>query len=230
MSFSVRSVLQDGIDWIQSSNSITLIAIFTGLFVGFEYLMSYASSSLISIGVSVSPAQFTVTGGTWLAIILGIIAVLIMIGASIVAIRIVTLEDDTIIPEESYRSGIGRAILSMIGAGVLFVLATMIGSVFLLIPGLFILISCFMYGFAVAVEGHGPIAALKHSWGLARGNRLRLLVLLVILFVLNGVLSMGPAYLGLDIIGTIGMSIGMIYSMAVVSSVYLELGGDRYEH
>ena len=88
-------------------------------------------------------------------------------------------------PSELYTHRIGRATLSMFAGGVVVFFAVAIGLVFLILPGLFVAASFLFFMFAIGVEDRGALAGLGRSWELSRGNRLRL-VLLAVLIGLGG--------------------------------------------
>ncbi|MFB6169334.1 MAG: hypothetical protein ABEJ43_10895 [Haloferacaceae archaeon] len=69
---------------------------------------------------------------------------------------------------------IGRASLTALVGGTVVAVTVTLGLPFLLVPGLF-LATCFaLVPFAVGVEDRGTVGALRRSWRLSRGSRLRL--------------------------------------------------------
>ena len=96
-------------------------------------------------------------------------------------------------PESIYTHRLGRATLSMLVGGIVVFFAVMIGVVLFVLPGLFLAASFIFFIFAVGVEDRGVIGGLKRSWGLARGNRLRLGLFVVLIGILGGVLSVPSA-------------------------------------
>ncbi len=80
----------------------------------------------------------------------------------------------------------------MLVCGIIVWLAVFIGTLFLFLPGIF-LATCFLFViFTVGVEDRGPIDALKRSWELSRGHRLKLAVLVIfsgVIGLMIGVLS-----------------------------------------
>jgi hypothetical protein len=88
-------------------------------------------------------------------------------------------------PSDLYTRRIGRATLSLFVGGLIVGPAIMIGFVFLFIPGIFFAVSFLFFTFAVGVEDRGIIGALKQSWGLSRGNRLKLSVLVILAGVIG---------------------------------------------
>jgi hypothetical protein len=58
--------------------------------------------------------------------------------------------------------------------------AIMVGFALLFLPGLFLSACLLFVAFAVGAEDRGVIGALKRSWQLSKGNRLRLGVIVAV--------------------------------------------------
>ena len=84
---------------------------------------------------------------------------------------------------------IGRALLTAVGANIVIGIATFIGFVLLVIPGIFLMVSFVFVVFAIAVEDRRLIDSLRRSWALSRGNRWRLAGLLLLVGVVTGLVS-----------------------------------------
>jgi hypothetical protein len=127
----------------------------------------------------------------------------------------------------------GRATLSMFVGGIVVGLAIMIGSVFLFVPGIFLAVCFLFFTFAVGVEDRGIIGALKQSWGLSRGNRLKLAVLVIlggVIGFMSGIVGTifdiaGSAIVGELIVNTIN-SILFVLLYGIIAAAYLQLQGD----
>lgn len=96
-------------------------------------------------------------------------------------------------PSSVYSRRVGRATLSMLVGGIVVFIAVMIGLVFFILPGIFLAASFMFFIFAVGVEDRGVIGGLKRSWGLARGNRLRLGLFVFLVGILGGILGIPSA-------------------------------------
>lgn len=66
---------------------------------------------------------------------------------------------------------------------------TEIGLVLLIPPGLFLLTALFFYHVFIAVEDDTSLQALRNSWSLTAGHRLRLFALRLLVTVLIAVVS-----------------------------------------
>ncbi|CAN5723043.1 hypothetical protein BH23GEM11_BH23GEM11_18300 [soil metagenome] len=75
---------------------------------------------------------------------------------------------------ESLMVGLSRWFV-VAAAGVVAWAAGFTGFIFLVIPGLFLMASFFLFGPVAIVEGGGPVRALRRAWELSRGGRLRIL-------------------------------------------------------
>lgn len=144
------------------------------------------------------------------------------------------LETLTTFPADLYTRRMGRATLTMLVAGVIVWFAVFIGSLFLFLPGIFLAV-CFLFViFAVGVEDRGLLGALKRSWALSRGNRLKLTVLVIFAGVIGigiGILSTifdlaGSALAGELITNTLS-SVLFVVLYGMMAAAYLQLTEDN---
>lgn len=75
---------------------------------------------------------------------------------------------------ESLMVGLSRWLVIAV-AGVVAWAAGFAGLIFLILPGLFLMASFFLFGPVAIVEGGGPFRALGRAWTLSKGGRLRIL-------------------------------------------------------
>jgi hypothetical protein len=140
-------------------------------------------------------------------------------------------------PAELYTRRIGRASLTMLVSGFVTFLAIMIGFALLFLPGLFLSACLLFVIFAVGVEDRGVIGALKRSWRLSKGNRLRLVVIVFLTGVVGALVGAaqslfqvaGAAALGdLAAIGLNSVLFTFVYG--IVAAAYRQVAdedGDR---
>lgn len=231
MSVSLREALSTGWDTVQTPNGVTLTALFTILMLVFEYTTSgILQTKALSLGFSIAPASFQVSSNMPVNAFLSLILFVVLILVTIVAMRLMTIDETEEIPESLYKEQLLLPFVSMIVTGILYIVSVAIGAFILVLPGIFILISCCLYGFVIANQGGGPIKAFKTSWGLTRGNRLVFLGLILVLIGFNTLLGIGPAYVGLGVLGTLGIAFGLTYSLAVMGHVYTTAGGKEFEY
>ncbi|CAI49254.1 uncharacterized protein NP_2326A [Natronomonas pharaonis DSM 2160] len=92
-------------------------------------------------------------------------------------------------PPSLYTRRILRATLAALVAGLLATVAIGVGTLLLVIPGLFLLVSFAFYLVVIGVEDEGPLSSLRRSWQLASGNRWRLFALILIVGIAVGLVS-----------------------------------------
>ena len=106
----------------------------------------------------------------------------------------------------------------------------MIGFAFLFLPGLF-LAACFLFFiFAVGVEDRGVISALKRSWSLSKGNRLRLVAIVLISGIVGAFVGAVPALFQLagasalgDVVSVLINGVLFTFVYAITAAAYLQL-------
>ena len=124
---------------------------------------------------------------------------------------------------------IGRALLSAVSANIVIGIATFIGFLLLVIPGIFLMVSFAFALFVIAVEDARFVASLRRSWGIARGNRWRLAGLLLLVGVVTGLISSLGSLASL-VSPTFGQLVSLvvttplvIVSFAIIAEAYLQL-------
>ena len=129
---------------------------------------------------------------------------------------------------------LGRATVSALVGGAFVSIVVMIGSVFLLIPGLFFAASFLFFIFAVAVENRGIIESLKRSWGLAEGARLKLGILVVasgifgaIIGAVAPLLDLANAPIASDVATVVLATVFFVPYYAIIASAYLQLRDEQ---
>lgn len=90
---------------------------------------------------------------------------------------------------EAYRAAF-RRMLPMVGAGILFMILVVAGTILFIIPGILVMLALFAVWHAVMIEGKGPVEALSRSRELARGAWLRILGVMVVSYIIIMIPSM----------------------------------------
>ncbi len=93
------------------------------------------------------------------------------------------------------KPSVGQAItmalgmfLPMLLAAILSGIATFVGFIFLLVPGIYLAIKFSLTGPALVAEGiRSPVDALKRSWELTKGNSLYILAFYLIIGIVGGI-------------------------------------------
>jgi hypothetical protein len=133
-------------------------------------------------------------------------------------------------PSDLYTRRMGRATLSTFVGGLIVGVAIMVGFAFLFLPGVFLAVSFLFFTFVVGVEDRGIVGALKRSWGLSRGHRLKLAVLVFLAGVVGGVSGIvgtifdvaGSAIVGELIVNTVN-SVLFVLLYGIIAAAYLQL-------
>ena len=133
-------------------------------------------------------------------------------------------------PTELYTRRVGRATLSTLVGGIAVFLAIMIGFVLFFLPGLFLAV-CFLFViFAVGVEDRGVLGALKRSWSLSKGNRLRLVAIVLISGIVGAFVGVVPTLFQLagasalgDVASVLLNSILFTFVYGITAAAYLQL-------
>jgi len=136
-------------------------------------------------------------------------------------------------PDTLYTRRIGRATLSVVGAGIVAGIAVSFGFVLLLVPGIF-LATCFLFvPFEVGVGDDRAGAALKRSWARSRGNRLRLSVLVILAGVVGAVIGAVGAVFDLaraavagDVVANLLTTVLFVGLYGIIADAYVQLRGD----
>lgn len=121
----------------------------------------------------------------------------------------------------------------MVAGGIIVGLSVSFGLMLFIFPGLFLAVSFLFFIFAVSVEDRGVIEALKRSWDLSRGNRLKLTVIVilsgVIGLVIGGVgtiLDLAGTPIVADLVSNTISSVLFVLLYGIMSSAYLQVRGD----
>lgn len=140
-------------------------------------------------------------------------------------------------PAALYTRRIGRASLTMLVSGFISFLAIMIGFALLFLPGLFLSACLLFVIFAVGVEDRGVIGALKRSWQLSKGNRLRLGVIVVLSGVVGAIVGVVPSLFQLagatamgDVVTIALNSVLFMFIYGIVAAAYRQVAGTAGDH
>lgn len=99
--------------------------------------------------------------------------------------RISQVDDDQTIGFGDALSAGAQRMPAVLGAWILYILAIMVGSLLLIIPGIWLSISLAFCFFAAVIDRKGPIESLKYSHGLVRGNWWRTAAVLTIVLIIS---------------------------------------------
>lgn len=231
MSVRLGAAIGDGIKRILSrTGGVLFLAILV-----FEVVFITAINSLIAGFV---PQEVTDQLGLTLQLPPAIAGTLTLIGVVFTAVYFVTIaraltrpySELSSFPASLYtRRIVPATIATLIGGFITFVLI-MIGLFLLIIPGLFLAASFMFFIFAVGVEDRGIMSGLKRSWGLAKGNRLKLILFVLLIAITSGLISVVPTVFeagGFHVISDLATallnSIVYVIMYGVLAALYLQL-------
>ncbi len=229
MTLSLRGVLRDGADRLSTVNGTLFIGIIFLLTAAIEAVLGGMRTGMNLPGptadlLTVSPVSLSISAPMWaLSVGIGLLFVFTL-AATIVLIRLVLADEMRAVPMTVYDALV-PAVARLAATGLIVLVLTMIGSVLLVLPGLFLLVSLLFYAVFIA-RGHGILASLRGSWGLASGTRLKLFVLVVVLLGLNMVLEAVAYFVPWPTVGLLLSAIGTVYGLTVTVEAYRQLGGE----
>jgi hypothetical protein len=177
---------------------------------------------------------FSLPLSTDAAAVLAVVSFLFGTGVFVVAARLLARDPTTLasLPAEAFTRRLGRALPSLVVVNLVLAVAIPLGLALFVVPGLFLAVSFQFAVFAVAVEDHGPLGALRRSWTLASGDRWRLLVLVVLFGVVGGVSgALGSLFSLADpLVGqlvSVGVtSVFLVLMYGVLADAFLQLRGE----
>ncbi|MFD1563604.1 hypothetical protein ACFR99_08590 [Haloarchaeobius amylolyticus] len=223
MTFRITDAMSDGFSRTTERNGLTFIAVFAAL----ALLNALVTSAGFDPAAGTAPASGAVGLVTGLlSLVIGVVTV----AAAIVALRTFASAETDTIPREFRHRRIGIATLNVFVGTIVYALLVAVGSVFLLVPGLFVLVSLYYWSVFVAVDDQNFVQGFRSSWTLTRGRRLRLFGLgVAVLFVgiaVNGAAGIPAVFLG----GAVGLvltqlvaAVVTVYTLATTARAYDQL-------
>lgn len=232
----IGDALEYGFDRLVSRGGATLLAVYVLLQlasqVGFQSLFRQL------VGGRMPPAQagelYPLAVG--LSAGVGALVSLVLLLASfvfvVVALRALYADLDDV-PTPEHTRDLARTVAVIIAVSFVSFVAVGIGFVLFVLPGVFLAVSLAFAQVAVAVEDAGVIEALRRSWSLTGGNRVRLFALGLVVVVASGVVGAVGSALGF-VAPTVGgllsnalSSVVTFYGFAVLVGAYRQLAGEE---
>jgi len=173
--------------------------ILVGLLIG--YLILFGTLTFASI-----PLQKSVMGM--------IVFMLINIGISLIFslgyLKNIFQALDGIEPQFSAYGQQARKTVTFFAASIIMSIAVMIGSLFLIIPGIYLAIRLQFFAAFIVEEDSGVIESLKRSWTITEGQVLHLLLLFLVMY-------------GIMILGVMLFFIGTFVAAPMIYIMYAEV-------
>jgi hypothetical protein len=238
MTLQLGRAISDGIKRILTPTGGILLVVFLALQLLTQASINTAVVSVFSDGPAgeieaalglTLPVSGTVAGGLFAG------AIVLSSAYFVVLSRALTRPKTALsgFPSALYTRRMGRSTLSMFVGGLVVGLAIMIGFVFFFLPGIFLAVCFLFFTFAVGVEDRGIVGALKRSWGLSRGNRLKLAALVILAGVIGAISGIvgtifdiaGSAIVGELMVNTIN-SLLFVLLYGIIAAAYLQVQDD----
>lgn len=189
MTIDIGAAIEDGLKRVWSKDA----GILAGLFFVVGLLSQVGADTLLEgLAPTIGPVDQTPLAiGSSIGVggFIGVLAAVLSLALAAVTMRTLVSKAGDSIPEEYYRRNMLYVVVNLLVGGIVFGVAVVAGLFLLIIPGLFILTALYFYTFEIAVNDKNFIEAMKSSWNLTAGNRLRLFALGVIVFVGAGLAS-----------------------------------------
>jgi hypothetical protein len=173
---------------------------------------------------SASGAGLVTYDAPLLVYVMAFVVLLVLLSyVGILAIRVFVAGERDSIPSAYYTRNVAWVFVNYFVGGLAFSLVVLVGTLLLVVPGIFAYVSFVFMIVFVASEDENFLAALRHSWELTRGERLRVFALLAVLFVGTAIVGVG-FWLGftvLSLTGVLPQSVVSVLSMLVYIPITL---------
>ena len=189
-------------------------AILTTLMSALPFVYMLYSGALENPAIA---AQAVFSSGYWLTVLVVLPVTTLLYGASIVRIESIAQDADVGIGS-SFRTTLPR-VLALIGGMFCFLLVIGVGFALLVIPGVYLLGSLFLFVPAIVLDGKGPVESLNHSHKLVKGNWWRLATIGGIAVIMMYLVYLVAALLVGLIMGFRGADPAFVFMVDMVSTL-----------
>jgi uncharacterized membrane protein len=166
-------------------------------------------------------------------VVAGLLAVAVLAEAvSIVAVRAFATDDPDEVRLEGTTDGLGMATVNGFVGGIVVWVLVIVGSVMLLLPGLFAAVAFYFFRQEVALEDENVIDAMVASWHLTKGDRMNVFALGALVVVVTQLATVASLLVGTvsalaaSIVGTMLAGVLATVGAAVVTRAYVQLTED----
>lgn len=170
---------------------------------------------------------------TGVASLLSFVAGLVGIAVVGLAFRTFASEDTETLPGDRLTRNLGWMWINLLVGWIVFWIVVVIGLVFVVIPGLFLLTALFFWGVHVAVEDENFVSGFQRSWELTRGNRFWLFVLGVVVVIIAAIVTaifgfadVAGGWIGL-LVGQLGSAFAGVFILATAARTYVQLTAEE---
>jgi hypothetical protein len=173
--------------------------------------------------------------GVAVALVLFLAQVVLAQAVGVVTIRTFVSGARDRFPEDLSRR-FGWVVLNALVVSVVVGIATFVGLIFLILPGIYLAVALYFVEFEVIVEDKGVVDALRDGWALTAGERLSVFLLLVVLFIIgliSGIPGIVLGFVGAPELVTVAVSLVVsavtsLLAVAIGSRAYVQLKGEDW--
>lgn len=181
------------------------------------------------------PTPFALPLSPWIAGISLVVSWVLGQVVTIVAIRTFVSDVTDTIPGAFLRRRIGWVLVNVIVGQIVVGVLVLVGLVLLILPGIFLAVSLYFVTQVIAVEDEDFVEAMRESWRLARGSRIQIFLLAVVLVGLSFLVSI-PSLLvaetlpvGAVLYSLVATAPVSVFAIATVARAYVQLETTREE-
>jgi len=246
MSIDIGNAIQKGLEKGFQRDSAILMGIFFAVSVISQVMGDTLMKNLSENGTFGSQAQpfsqitmeqlvpLAVNLPTGVAAVGGILTGLLSLTVTVGTVRMF-LNEDMKLKTSHFTDNILWVLANIVAGGLLFSLALTAGFIAFIIPGIFLFASLFFWSFYVIDKDMNFFEAMKTAWNDTKGNRLRALGLLLIVFIGNAVFAtviggttsfIGTMAGGIafgSVLGLLPSAIAVVFTWAIFTEGYKQL-------
>ncbi|AZH26868.1 hypothetical protein [Haloplanus aerogenes] len=236
MSLQIGAALKSGASRFASRTgailTVAYLVLYTVYQIGYNAIVNVVYTRM---GVDTSLAV-PVSLPVPVAVVVVVACLIALSYLSVVAIRTFVAGTRDTIPGEFYTDGVVWAVPNLFVGGLVTMVLVTIGFALLFVPGIFLLVSLLFMPVYVAVEGDNFVTAMRRSWALARGDRLAILGLVlvvvaigaavgVVFAVVNIAASLAGYQVVVPFVAAVVVSPVTMYNLAAVAAAFEQLAG-----
>lgn len=250
MSVQIIGALSDGVGKVATREGFILLSLFYVLSAVsgvINALLLPGSPSTVETSTGPIPAAGTqpsfesllpaLSAALALSLLIGLISVILTIGA----LRIFVTGES--LSSEVFTRNLPLVFINYTLGGIIYTIIVGLGLIFLIIPGIFFMITLVFWTIFVAVEDENFVSAFGDSWRLTKGSRLQLFGLGLVVTVVGvpisapfGLVSSGVVLLAgggtaaqvvSSLIGPIGSVITTMVTLGTLAAAYHQLTPDN---
>lgn len=244
MALDVGDALREGIDRGTERNALVLMAVVAAVSLASTAFSQTAAVYALDVlaefareegldppsqgALGPTPLELPISGP--LAAVLFVAAAVLNQAIGLVAIRTFVSDATATVPREFLVRRIGWVTLNAVVGGLLVGVLILLGLVLFVLPGVFVAVSLFFFEQELAVNDTNLVEAMEDSWALARGERVQIFVLAVLLLgaalapsVLAGLLRPVIRPWLAAVLAVLGSAVVTVVSIAVASRAYVQV-------